>query len=77
MTAESEGEFVSAIEQDVAQDIAEEADASIWGQKSDLDVLAPATTVGEYDEMLAEDADVDCVADEASSEEDVSDLELE
>jgi len=46
---------------------------SIWGQPSDIDFLAPATSVEEYDEMI-EDAYDD---DEASYEEDVSFLSLE
>ena len=73
-----EGEFVDAVEQEIAAEIAEEAETSIWGQKADFDILAPATTVGEYEEMLAEDGEnTDCLADEASYEEAIEDLELE
>ena len=77
MTGEvdGEGEFVDATEQEIAADIAEESEASIWGQKSDLDILAPATTVGEYNEMLAEDGE-NCEC-EADYEEDLASLELE
>jgi len=88
-----EGEFVDAIEAEIAEDIAEEAtdiadevidiaeeaEASIWGQASDVDWLAPAMTPAEYEDMLA-DADgenVDCLMDEDDYDEDVSELGLE
>jgi hypothetical protein len=70
MAREIEGEFDSAIEADIAAEIAEESEQSIWGQKSDVDWLAPATSVGEYNDMLAGD-DCDCAI------EDIEDLDLE
>lgn len=67
---DGEGEFVSAEEFEAAVDVAEESEASIWGQKSDIDFLGPATSVGEYNEMLSE-GDVDAAC------EDIDDLQLE
>jgi hypothetical protein len=55
-----------------AQGLAEDAagEASIWGQKSDIDWMGPATKVSEYDEMLNADCgDCDlCVGDEDTSD---------
>jgi hypothetical protein len=56
--------------QDLLDDVAEEP--SIWAQKSDIDWLAPATKVSEYDKMLSEDCedceDCDlCIGDEDTS----------
>ena len=68
-------ETISAEELEIAQEVAEDGEQSIWGQKSDIDFLAPATTKAEYEEMLAEDGEnVDC---EADYKEDIADLELE
>jgi len=58
-------------ETEIEQADEEVEEASIWGQPSDIDFLGPATTVGEYDEML-EDA-----FDEDSYEEEVSYFELD
>ena len=50
---------------------------TIWGQQSDIDFLAPATSVSEYDEMLAEDGGI-CGENGANCQEDgIADLELE
>jgi hypothetical protein len=68
-------ETISAEELEIAEAIAEDGEQSIWGQKSDIDFLAPATTKAEYEEMLAEDGEnVDC---EVDYEEDLAKLELE
>ena len=45
---------------------------SIWGQPSDIDFLGPATTVGEYEEMIE-----DAFDDEDAYQEDISFLSLE
>jgi len=44
-------------------------EASIWGQPSDVDFLAPATTVDEYQDMLEEDVADDVWAEEIYAEE--------
>jgi hypothetical protein len=55
--------------QDLVDDVA--AEPSIWGQKSDIDWLGPATRVSEYDEML----NADCEGcDLTLDEEDTSEL---
>jgi len=57
-----------------AQDLVDDdaSEPSIWGQKSDIDWLGPATKVSEYDEML--NADSDCSCDMCPDEEDTSEL---
>jgi hypothetical protein len=56
-----------------AQDLVDEAAAepSIWGQKSDIDWLGPATKVSEFDEMRNADCDG---CDMCLEEEDTSEL---
>jgi len=51
----------------------EQTEPSIWGQPSDIDFLAPATSVEEYEESLQDD----CFDDEDSYEEDTSFLTQE
>lgn len=55
--------------QGLTDEVAEEP--SIWGQKSDIDFLGPATKVSEYDELLSADCE-DC--DLSLDEEDTSEL---
>jgi len=69
---------VSDAEMEIAEEIAAETEPSIWGQPSDVDFLAPATRVGEYEEMLNDDGlDVGADISADNYEEDVSDLKLE
>jgi len=69
--------MINETEQEEVEAEEEVEEASIWGQQSDIDWLKPATSVDEYEEMLAEDA-TDSFEDAADTyTEDVSELELE
>ena len=67
--------MINETETEEVQEEVEEA--TIWGQPSDIDWLAPATSVTEHEEMLTEDVATSIWDDIDTYSEDVSELELE